>query len=73
MSDCSRDMSDCSQDTLSIRDRFQAELLVRPSTEAVSLDGKSPGISQEELDYIEMRALVETQREAIGNLGTIPF
>lgn len=66
-------MSDCSQDTLSIRDRFQAELLVCPSTEAVSLDGKSPGISQEELDYIEMRALVETQREAIGNLGTIPF
>ncbi|KAK2553311.1 Gamma-secretase-activating protein [Acropora cervicornis] len=42
-------------------------------SEAVSLDGKSPGISQEELDYIEMRALVETQREAIGNLGTIPF
>lgn len=69
----SRVISDRNQDILSTRGHFQDELFVRPSTEAVSLDGKSPGISQEELDYIEMRALVETQREAEGNLGTIPF
>ncbi|XP_068719795.1 gamma-secretase-activating protein-like isoform X2 [Montipora capricornis] len=40
---------------------------------AVRADDKSCGVSQEDLDYIEMRALMETQRETIGSLGTIPF
>lgn len=40
---------------------------------AVRADDKSSGVSQEDLDYIEMRALMETQRETIGSLGTIPF
>ena len=30
-------------------------------------------VSQAELDYIEERALLETQRETVGSLGTIPF
>ena len=36
-------------------------------------DSKQPVVSQADLDYIEMRALMQTQRETVGSLGTIPF
>ncbi|XP_078370920.1 protein pigeon-like isoform X2 [Oculina patagonica] len=36
-------------------------------------DSSRQTVSQADLDYIEDRALLETQRETVGNLGTIPF
>ncbi|CAH3115558.1 unnamed protein product [Porites lobata] len=39
---------------------------------AAQIDKQSV-VSNEDLDYIEMRALLETQRETVGSLGTIPF
>ncbi|KAJ7377148.1 hypothetical protein OS493_030745 [Desmophyllum pertusum] len=36
-------------------------------------DGSRQTVSQADLDYIEERALLETQRETVGSLGTIPF
>ena len=42
------------------------------SSSAAHEDNKQP-VFKADLDYIEMRALLETQRETVGSLGTIPF
>lgn len=39
----------------------------------VAAADRSGHVSKAELDYIEERALLETQRETVGRLGTIPF
>ena len=40
---------------------------------AAAADSNRQLVSKAELDYIEERALLETQRETVGSLGTIPF
>ena len=40
---------------------------------AAAADNNRQLVSKAELDYIEERALLETQRETVGSLGTIPF
>lgn len=40
---------------------------------AAAADSNRQFVSKAELDYIEERALLETQRETVGSLGTIPF
>lgn len=41
--------------------------------ESAAADSNRQLVSKGELDYIEERALLETQRETVGRLGTIPF
>jgi len=64
--------SEASADTDLAVFRPLATLMSALRKSAAHEDNKQP-VFKADLDYIEMRALLETQRETVGSLGTIPF